>query len=122
MQVPSGSCSTTWLSQILSNSVRGLVADMTASVSPHVPWRPIAASDGVLAAGLASVPSNGRRILTRRTIEGHGGPRRTDASRCAPAKIDLRGSPWPSIVLRVESFLADYPAAPPGRQDNTGQQ
>src|SRR5271166_904139 len=129
MQVPSGSCSTTWLSQILSNSVCGLVADITASVSPHVPWRPIAASDGVLAAGLASgqsndrpVPSKGRRILTRRTIEGHGGPRRTDASRCAPAKIDLRGPLWPSIVLRVESFLADYPAAPPGRQDNTGQQ
>src|SRR3954470_20273429 len=30
MQVPSGSLSTTWLSQILSKRVRGLLADMSA--------------------------------------------------------------------------------------------
>ena len=35
--------------------------------------------------------------------------------RCAPAIIDLRGPPWPSIFLRVESFLVDDPTAPAAR-------
>jgi hypothetical protein len=34
---------------------------------------------------------------------------------CAPAIIDLRGAPWPSIFLSVESLLVDYPTTPANR-------
>src|SRR3954447_12906593 len=42
-------------------------------------------------------------ILTRRTSEDHGAPRRRvyNNALCA-IQIDLRGAPWPFIVLRVK--------------------
>jgi hypothetical protein len=53
---------------------------------------------------------NSARILTRRTMENHGGPRRKDSTRFARSAISvlLRGPPWFSIVPRVKN-LADVP-------------
>jgi hypothetical protein len=55
------------------------------------------------------------KILTRRTIEGHGGPRRKQVRRFArSANAFHLPAPWPSVALselRVESCFFLSPAS-----------
>ena len=44
---------------------------------------------------------NGAKILTRRTMESHGGPHEVDLADVQNLQSALRGPPWPSPVLRV---------------------
>jgi lanosterol synthase len=84
--------------------------------SPHVPDECAAAARSGYAA-LASLqvvtlaagaPAGGddSKILTRRTCEGHGGPRSFGTGAHSRQKTNLRGSPWPLHVLRVKNLLA----------------
>jgi hypothetical protein len=45
------------------------------------------------------------KVLTRRTCEGHGGPRSFGAEAQSRQKTNLRGPPWPSHVLHVKNLL-----------------
>jgi squalene cyclase len=83
--------------------------------SPHVPDERVAAARSgyttlaslqVSLAARAPVGDDSK-VLTRRTREDHGGSRSfgTEEAR-SHQRTNLRGSPWPSHVLRVKNLLA----------------
>jgi squalene cyclase len=54
----------------------------------------------------AQTPTGGdSKVLTRRTCEGHGGPRSFGTQARSRETMNLRGPPWPSHVLRVKNLL-----------------
>jgi hypothetical protein len=88
---------------------------MTGLMGIPVLGEPIATDWVAGQSGERPEPPKGRRILTRRTIEGHGEPRRSSMAGALRIQPVLRGPPWLSIVLRVESLLVEHPTTPVGR-------
>ncbi len=82
---------------------------------PHVPDACVAAvrsgysalaSLQVPLAAVTAVGGDDSKALTRRTCEGHGGPRGFGTEEHSRQKTKLRGPPGPSHVLRVKNLLA----------------
>jgi squalene cyclase len=100
-----GARSTTW------DTAFALLALMEC---PHVPDECVAAvrlgytALASLQVSLAARTPGGddSKVLTRRTCESHGGPRSFGTTARSRPTTNLRGSPWPSHVLRVKNLLA----------------
>ena len=78
-------------------------------------WRPSSSSIGVelrLAQAFRQVPVRSKKILTRRTCEGHGGPRSFVFWRECASAPKLGGPPWLSHVLVLKACCRRCPQPP----------